>query len=694
MDLIKYDNIDLKTILKENNKLNDQINTKFINELKYEFKEEEQKWYIVNLYMFLNYHPTNEFPINLETVWSMIGFANKGNAKRTLENNFIKDEDYKILQNFKEKQKKEKPASPNGKAGQHVREKNLGGAGLNEETIILNVDTFKNLCMISKTEKGNKIRKYYVKLENILNKIVKEEHDEYSKKLQEKDQLLIDTTIEFELKAQKDKEDQIIEMCKKYDGVIYLASIDDLYTYRQNEHSEERVEKLLSFGYTTNIKERIKQHKHDYKNFKILHVYKTEANVKIEQIIKDYCKVQSKKIPKNIVKQRYAEHRLRNITVKEKNRTEHLALDDDVYTVDYYHNMIEEILKQWDPTNHKNLLNKCDTSEKEILELKYKIKELENENTKLKKELEKYKPVTTPDERKINKFSNETTCGYYLYIFDCKFKNRYKIGSSRVSDDTEEILKRATPDGEMAYTVKINNPFYKDFLMFLLKKNKVRNIENIVFIGNIEDLKLMAVTVLMEKLFKDDNLYAIRDLLINYNNVMEKMFNTTEELEDNEPAVKKAKRSIDKIDILTDEVLGTYESQRAAAQSLTPPCTSEAIGMALRNKNACRGYFWMYSGFSTSNHGIHQPVIKINCKTGEKTYFDNMQQAGNDVGISYVAMRNRILTNTHVGNHHWGFNESATHYTADQNTFIPETNVSETNKKSSVSKKKTKFKNN
>ena len=57
MDLIKYDNIDLKTILKENNKLNDQINTKFINELKYEFKEEEQKWYIVNLYMFLNYHP-------------------------------------------------------------------------------------------------------------------------------------------------------------------------------------------------------------------------------------------------------------------------------------------------------------------------------------------------------------------------------------------------------------------------------------------------------------------------------------------------------------------------------------------------------------------------------------------------------------------------------------------------------------
>jgi hypothetical protein len=37
------------------------------------------------------------YPINLENVFKMIGFANKGNAKRTLENNFTKDEDYKII---------------------------------------------------------------------------------------------------------------------------------------------------------------------------------------------------------------------------------------------------------------------------------------------------------------------------------------------------------------------------------------------------------------------------------------------------------------------------------------------------------------------------------------------------------------------------------------------------------------------
>ena len=41
---------------------------------------------------------------------------------------------------------------------------------------MLNVDTFKNICMMTKTEKAKQIRKYYVKLENIFNKLINEEH--------------------------------------------------------------------------------------------------------------------------------------------------------------------------------------------------------------------------------------------------------------------------------------------------------------------------------------------------------------------------------------------------------------------------------------------------------------------------------------------------------------------------------------
>jgi hypothetical protein len=48
------------------------------------------------LFLFLNYHPINDFVINLENVWKFIGFSNKANAKRLLKHNFTEDSDYKI----------------------------------------------------------------------------------------------------------------------------------------------------------------------------------------------------------------------------------------------------------------------------------------------------------------------------------------------------------------------------------------------------------------------------------------------------------------------------------------------------------------------------------------------------------------------------------------------------------------------
>jgi len=91
-----------------------------------EFNKEEARWYIANLYIYMNYHPTNDFPINLDTLVKLVGFAHKKNAKRILENNFTKGEDYKITVLPKEQ-----------------------GQFANEE-IMLNIDTFKNMCMVQK----------------------------------------------------------------------------------------------------------------------------------------------------------------------------------------------------------------------------------------------------------------------------------------------------------------------------------------------------------------------------------------------------------------------------------------------------------------------------------------------------------------------------------------------------------------
>lgn len=173
--LIKKDqSINFKNLVENSNTcLSLNCQTKMINILSHNFTEQEQQWYITNLYMYLNYHPTNDFVINLDDIYKMLGFANKGNALKTIKSNFIEKEDYKILLLRTEKQ-----------------DCIINHGGHNKEDVFLNIDTFKNLCMICKTDKGKEIRKYYLKLENIYNQLIKEELHEKEELLKEKDLLI------------------------------------------------------------------------------------------------------------------------------------------------------------------------------------------------------------------------------------------------------------------------------------------------------------------------------------------------------------------------------------------------------------------------------------------------------------------------------------------------------------------------
>ena len=173
--MIQPKSINFKELVKNSaSTLSLNLQSKIVDKLNKTFDEQEQHWYVANLYMYMNYHPTNDYPINLEDVFKMIGFANKENAKRTLKNNFIENDDYVTLLVPRDEQK--------------LNDETRGGH--NKETVMLNIDTFKNLCMIAKTEKGKEIRKYYVKLENIYNEIIKEEIQEQKILLENKDKQL------------------------------------------------------------------------------------------------------------------------------------------------------------------------------------------------------------------------------------------------------------------------------------------------------------------------------------------------------------------------------------------------------------------------------------------------------------------------------------------------------------------------
>lgn len=201
-----------------NTTLSLDLQSKMIAHLNTEFTEQEQQWYIANLFVYLNYHPTNDYPINLENVYKMLGFANKGNAMKTIKSNFTLDEDYKLILIPREKKQ---------------------NAGRSEHAIILNVDTFKNLCMLVKTDKGKDIRKYYVKLENLYNKMIKEE-------LENKDKHI--DSLETEVKTVRKQLQK-----RSNQKWLHVTPGDAVYAVKSDKNDPFS---LISIGKSKNISER------------------------------------------------------------------------------------------------------------------------------------------------------------------------------------------------------------------------------------------------------------------------------------------------------------------------------------------------------------------------------------------------------------------------------------------------------
>ena len=65
--------------------------------------------------------------------------------------------------------------------------KNLGGAGLNKETILMTVNTFKKFCLKAGTKRADEIHDYYIKLEELLQDILQEQLQHQQQVLQEQE---------------------------------------------------------------------------------------------------------------------------------------------------------------------------------------------------------------------------------------------------------------------------------------------------------------------------------------------------------------------------------------------------------------------------------------------------------------------------------------------------------------------------
>ena len=629
-------------------KLSNDYNVKLIVKIKENFTEFEQQLFLSSFYCYLNYHPTNDYVIDLDGVWKWLGFSQKIRAKELLEKQFIINKDYKKIPNEKQDgstlslQRKQSP---------HVK----GGHNINK--IMLNVKTFKSMCLKAGTKKADEIHDYYMKMEEIIHEVINEENNELKLQLEQKDkqnqtqQIQIQTQqIQNEKEKEELKEKTLIEQFPLNTQCIYIGKIDNKTLGKPN--SKMYHETVIKFGQSNNLSERVKCHKKTYDNFRLYSAYKVKNKIEIENLIK---------------KHPVLEKRLRLITTEDGiAHRELLALNDTEFTIEKVEEYIKEIIKQneYNIENYNLLLKKNATQEEEIIYLKQELERKEKQNNDLTIKLNNYTgegDITHDTKNKIA--SNYTLCkyGYFLYVF--QYENMRFICSITRQKDFESLtnnLLNLYPKGEMKYKSIVSYSFSEKNMMFLLKQHCIAMGAN-KFEASYEDIKKIVdistklETVLVYNAKDLDKLYSI----ITNESIQQEY---CEPINPEVPLVRKAKRSIDQINKDTGEVIKTFESIEAAGRSLGLT-TGTAVGIALREKRVCQGFLWRYSGISKEEQFNEQPIIKICCQNGEKTYFKNIATAAKDVNISATALRHRVITQVHINNHHWVFDKTATHYT-------------------------------
>ena len=356
----------------ENNpiiKISPECNNRFINKIKENFTETQQQLFVSSFYCYLNYNQTTDFVIDLDNIWKWLGFSQKAMAKRSLQKHFIIDKDYKVL------------------LCQSAEQKNDTRGGHNKEIIMLNIRTFKLFCIKAGTEKANETHEYFVKLEEIMNEILKEECLELKQKLENQK---ISNQLEKELEKELLREKTILEQFPVNTQCVYYGIIDNT-----NENNEQ----LVKYGNSNNLQQRVEQHKKIYTNFRLVNAFKVDNKLHIENAIKNCKKIVPHK---------------RTIEIKNTNYTELLAVDK--ITFEKLDTIIKSIITsiEYSPENYIKLLSENKQLKDENAILKQVIKnktQIHNKKELLKDEND---VTDTRVRKRIRQFQKQKDNFYYI----------------------------------------------------------------------------------------------------------------------------------------------------------------------------------------------------------------------------------------------------------------------------------------
>ena len=268
--------VDIVNLIESNpiTKLTGNYQSKLVEKVKNNFTNYEQQLFLSSFYCYLKYDTMNDFVIDLDNIWHWLGFSSKFTAKRLLEKHFKIENDYKIL------------------LCQLASQENITHGGHNKENFMLNTNTFKKFCLKAGTKKADEIHDYFIKLENIMFEIAKEECEELKQQLQ---QIVTIKNKETENKLIRQKElNKEKFLLKEYDNAGNMIYIIKVKSYDNGTY-------ILKIGESRKgIQNRYAEHKNKYDECLLLDCFSVDKSKDFESFIHHNSTISHNKV-KNLI---------------------------------------------------------------------------------------------------------------------------------------------------------------------------------------------------------------------------------------------------------------------------------------------------------------------------------------------------------------------------------------------------------
>jgi len=482
--------------------------------------------------------------------------------------------------------------------------------GHNKEIIMLNIETFKKFCLKVGTKKADEIHSYYIKMEDIMHEIIEEETNELKNQLQEKNSIID--------QKQREVEQAIISQFPLNTECIYFGTIDN---------TNENGEKLIKFGHSNDLSNRVCYHHKQYNNFILKQAFKVQNKVEIENLIKNHPKIKPQ---------------LRTIKINDKNKTELIAYDNH-FTIEKITKIIKEIIqsKIYSIENFTKLTKRNEELEIQNNQLSEKINTLEKNNidkdiliNELREKLDKqqkiigtisennesvYQNVLLPEDdmnKKFNEFINQICIVRPdVQEISVNLEGRYRLWNQvRPTKETFHAFKnyldtRFKPKrikGNHGYIgLKLKSVEYKKF-----KNNS--NVENFIFeICRFSDTGKILNSVLLREYQKwkqsvnieltDNDMKEIKDYLNECPYALKSTVWTDEgnnegyyglslKMAEIKPKISSTGKKVYKREKETNQLLSTWSSIADAA--ISEGISTAKMSRNVKNKTVINDYFY------------------------------------------------------------------------------------------------------